>query len=87
MNDHLKYYVDVVASRYVLGRRLPQLPSAYISGVSFRRGLLTRLANSGANPTLIAKFAHHRSIEAQMSYICETHEAPGVTAADVYGAF
>ena len=71
LSDHLKVYVDAVASRIVLGRRLPRLPSTYISGISFRRGALTRLANAGVQPTLIARFAHHQSIEAQLAYVCE----------------
>lgn len=86
-NAHLKTYVNLVASRYVLGRRLPLLPAAYISGISFRRGLLTRLASQGVNPTLIARFAHHRSINAQLAYVCETYEAPGVGPSHVYGSF
>ena len=84
---HLKTYVDCVASRVVLGHRLPKLPSAYISGISFRRGTLTRLANAGVHPTLIARYAHHKSIDAQMAYVCETYEAPGVSASAVYGRF
>ena len=85
--DHLKTYVDCVASRLVLGHRLTRLPSYYVSGISFRRGTLTRLASAGVHPTLIARYAHHRSVDAQIAYVCETYEAPGVSASHVYGGF
>jgi hypothetical protein len=81
---HLKVYVDAVASRYVLGRRLPKPPSAYVSGISFRRGVISRLAHAHAPPQQIAVYSDHRDINSQMHYICETYEAPGVTAGMLY---
>lgn len=86
-NSHLKTYIDQVASRYVLGQRLPRRPSAYISAISFRRGTLSRLAGAGVAATQIASFADHTDIGSQLHYICETYEAPGVTAAHLYAGF
>eukprot|EP01052_Picozoa_sp_SAG31_P041153 SAG31_NODE_6162_length_2143_cov_1.747554_1_plen_149_part_00 len=37
--------------------------------------------------TLIARFAHHQSIEAQLAYVCETFEALGMSATQLYGGF
>ena len=85
--DHLKIYVDAVASRFVLGVRLPAPPSHYISAVSFRKGVLSRLSACGAPAQLVAAFANHRNVSSQMSYVAETFEAPAMTAEHVYGDF
>ena len=55
--DHLRDYINVVASRYVLGKRLHRPPGRYVSAVSFRRGTITRLSQAGRPPVEIARFA------------------------------
>ena len=85
--EHLKIYVDAVASRFVLGIRLPLPPSYYVSGISFRKGVLSRLSAAGVPAQLVARFANHRSISSQMAYVAETFEAVGLSADDVYGSF
>ena len=82
--NHLKIYMDAVTSRYILGRRLPRPPSAYVSGISFRRGVLTRLAANNVSPQQIATFADHTDVNSQLAYVGETYECPGVTAEHLY---
>jgi hypothetical protein len=82
--SHLKVYIDAVASRFILGRRLPRPASKYVSAISFRRGVLSRLAGANVPAQEIAVFADHAHIDSQLAYICETWEAPGVTAEHLY---
>lgn len=82
--DHLRDYINVVASRYVLGRRLPRPPGSFVSAISFRRGAITRLSQAGRPPQEIARFAHHADVNSQRDYICETFECPGISAELLY---
>jgi hypothetical protein len=80
----LKRLIDRVASRRVGGRRLPNPPSTYFSGVSFRKSVLTRLMEQGVSATRISAYAHHKSVHSQMNYVCENFETTERTAAVLY---
>ena len=59
-------------------------PSTFISGVSFRKAVLQKLKDGGLQPTQIATYATHSSIQAQMSYVAESFEASGDIAGALY---
>jgi hypothetical protein len=62
----------------------PNPPSMYFFGVSFRKAVLTRLMEQGVSVTRISAYAHHKSIDSQMSYMCKNYEATERTAAVLY---
>jgi hypothetical protein len=80
----LKKRVDMVCSRRIGNTRLKRPPSSYIAGISFRKAVLQKLKDAGLQPTQIATYASHKSINAQMSYVAETYQASGDIARALY---
>jgi len=79
----LKSLVDKSAA-WTVGDTYIGRPSKYFSGISFRKAVLQRLKDAGLAPTQIASYASHKSIQAQMNYVCETYEAKGNIAKALY---
>ena len=57
---------------------------SFLAGISFRKAVLQKLKDAGLQPTQIATYASHKSINSQMSYVAETYQANGDIAAALY---
>ena len=82
--SRLKQRIDMVCSRWIGNTRLKRPPSSYMAGISFRKAVLQKLKDAGLQPTQIATYASHKSINAQMSYVAETYQASGNIAKALY---
>ena len=59
-------------------------PSAYISGISFRKAVLQKLKDMGMSPSQVATYATHKTLAAQMNYVAATVESCAEVAAALY---
>jgi hypothetical protein len=76
--------IDKVASRRIGNTKLKGKPSAYISGISFRKAVLQKLKDMGMSPSQVATYATHKTLAAQMNYVAATVESCAEVAAALY---